>query len=784
MHAIALIAVYAGSSAVALFLVSRFLVRTSLLWAVALALLPLLVAGKAIVTGGYFGPLNLAYAASPLSAKGVPALHRDYGNGLLTDVAFQMVPWRAAVRSDVRAGFAPLWNPFILCGDVLAGAGQPAPFHPSTLIGLLLPLAQARTLEAALALLLGALCAFVFLRDIDLAPLYAFFGASVWMLSFHFLFWTGWPQAQSFAPLPLMMAGARRIARGEKGGFTAASAALFLALVGGHPESAFHSAAVAAIWFLFELRSSRARGRAIATAFGAGIFAFALAAPAVLPILEALPQSVEAKSRAASSGKTSNGLLGAVRSAGGAVSPDAYGGWLASSSASAPSFDSATAASIGGIALALAGFALLSWRREKWPLALLALLTLAVAVGFPGVADVVNRLPVFRLALNNRLASAAAFLLVALSAIGLEALAAATWRRAILVPAGAAAVAVIAVWRHAALVSRHVGTERFDRSAIFAVGGILVVFAAWAAAGERPAVFSMAALAIFLVARVATMPRLSPTFSASDFYPPVPELDRLPRNGEPWRIAGLGDAFLPNQSALYGIEDVRGYEGVNNARLVETFPLWSTPQKLWFDRIDDPSRPFLRFLNARFLATDPAAPPPSGWTPFARGGSLSIYENPAALPRAFAPPKIRFTRDGPASIAEMKDCDDFARVAWIEDPGEPAREIENGRATVDVREDGPDLVLDVDAAAPAWIVASETNWKGWQARENNTRFPVRFANHAFVGFRVPAGRHRVRLEYRPRSFTVGLGFAAFAVLLAVLARVVRRRLSVLSVGAY
>jgi len=85
-----------------------------------------------------------------------------------------------------------------------------------------------------------------------------------------------------------------------------------------------------------------------------------------------------------------------------------------------------------------------------------------------------------------------------------------------------------------------------------------------------------------------------------------------------------------------------------------------------------------------------------------------------------------------------------------------------------VREDGPDLVLGVDAAAPAWIVASETNWKGWRAREGNTRFPIRFANHAFVGFRVPAGRHRIRLEYRPTSFRIGLALAAAAVLAAAL----------------
>jgi len=763
------IVVYAGTCAAALGLASRFLRRISLPWGAAIALLPLLVTGKAMLTGGYFGPLNLAYAASPLSSKGGADLHRDYGNGLLTDVAFQMVPWQAAVRSDWRAGRAPLWNPSILCGDVLAGAAQPGPFHPSSVIGLLLPLATARTFAAAFGLFLGALCGFVFLRDLGLAPVFAFFGGAAWMLSFHFLFWTGWPQAQSFAPLPLMMAGMRRLARREPRGFGAAACALWLSLVGGHPESAFHVAFVAGLWFLWELTRAEKPGRAIAGAVGAGLLAFALAAPAVLPVLEALPQTAEARQRfSAAPGRTSNGAVESAKSAVGAIFPDFYGRWLSSSNPAAPSFDSATIASVGGIALALAAMGLFSGRREKWPLAILAALTLAIAAGVPGIADLVNRLPVFRLALNNRLASATAFLLAALAAIGLEELARTTLRRALLLPIVAAAAGAVALWRRPALAAHGVDPGPLVRSAAFFCGGIVLLFLGWLAARRRPAVLAPAALALFLLVRSAETPRPSPTFRAADFHPPIPELERLPRGDAPWRIAGLGDALRPNQSSLYGLEDVRGYEGINNVRLGETFPLWSTPQRLWFNRIDDPARPFLRFLNVRYVASDPSAVAPSGWREVERGPSLSIFESPGVLPRAFAPRRVRFVGDPSRTIAEMEHETDFSGVAWIEAPGERPREVENGAASVVVREDGPDLVLGVDAAAPAWIVASETNWKGWRAREGNTRFPIRFANHAFVGFRVPAGRHRIRLEYRPTSFRIGLALAAAAVLAAAL----------------
>ena len=757
------IVVYAGTCAAALGLASRFLRRISLPWAAAIALLPLLVTGKAVVTGGYFGPLNLAYAASPLASRGGPALHRDYGNGMLTDVAFQMVPWQAAVRNDLRAGRAPLWNPFILCGDVLAGAGQPAPFHPSSIIGLLLPLASARTFAASFAFFLGALCAFLFLSDVGLDPAFSFLGAAAWMLSLHFLFWTGWPQAQSFATLPLMMAGARRLARAERGGVAAAASALFLALVGGHPESAFHAAAVSGLYFLWELRSAERRGRTVAAAVGTGLLAFALAAPAVLPVLEALPQSAEGQERfAAAPHRTSNGALEAARSAAGAIFPDWYGRWLSSSSPSAPSFESATAASVGGIALVLAALALGSPRREKWPLAILAAATFTVAVGAPGLADLVGRLPVFRLALNNRLASATAFLLAALAAIGLEELARGTLRRALILPLAAAAAAALAAWRRPVLAARGVDPGPLVRSAAFFCGGLVLLFL-WRIASRRTERFAWGAVAVFLAVRCAETPRPSPTFAAADFYPPVPELARIPR-GEPERIVGVGNALQPNQSALWGLEDVRGYEGVNNARFLETYPLWSTPQRLWFNRVDDPSRPFLRFLNVRYAAAEPSAAPPPGWNVVERGPSLAIFANPAVLPRAFAPRRVRFVSDPSRTVAEMEHETDFSGVAWIEAPDEAPREIENGRAEVRVREDGPGLLLDVDAAAPAWIVASETNWKGWRARENNTRFPVGFADHAFVGFRVPAGRHRVRLEYRPRSFAIGLALAGLAVL--------------------
>jgi uncharacterized membrane protein YfhO len=48
-------------------------------------------------------------------------------------------------------------------------------------------------------------------------------------------------------------------------------------------------------------------------------------------------------------------------------------------------------------------------------------------------------------------------------------------------------------------------------------------------------------------------------------------------------------------------------------------------------------------------------------------------------------------------------------------------------------------------------------------------------NHAFVGFWLPAGRHDVRLSYRPASFRYGIALAGAAIAAIVAAALVRRR---------
>lgn len=80
----------------------------------------------------------------------------------------------------------------------------------------------------------------------------------------------------------------------------------------------------------------------------------------------------------------------------------------------------------------------------------------------------------------------------------------------------------------------------------------------------------------------------------------------------------------------------------------------------------------------------------------------------------------------------------------------------------------------VEAAQPAWVVIAQTSYPSWRAYVDGTNTVLWRANHAFQALEVPAGRHRVSLVYRDRTFLWGSGISA-ASLIACLVIGVRSR---------
>jgi hypothetical protein len=735
--------------------------------AIALLLLPLLGTGRALATGGVYAPLDLAFLAPPLAPLAGAAGVSHVANPGLSDVSAQFLPWKAAVRFAIAHREWPLWNPFELCGSPLAAAVQSAPYHPVSVLGYLLPLAQAVTFEASMFALLAALSMFLFLRELVESELAALFGAAAWMLSTHLVLFAGTAHGSATSILPLVLLGARRIARHPgRGSTTLLTFALVLLILAGHPESVLHVVALAVAYFAFELAAARGGWPSISAGFAAGIAALLLTAVFLLPLFEALPQTGEYRYRrthdivrGAGGRALAHRLLvnfapfidGGVRGEAAVHDQTTQHGWLGIAYA-------------GALCFPLALFALIGGRgRERWFFGAALLFGLLAGTGARGAMELLAHLPGFSIAVNDRMISFATASLAVLAAIGIDT--ARREKRALLAGLCAACAAFVAL--AAAQAGSGLSPDFVRLSAarellpLLFGAAVLLVFRA-------PRAVAIALFALLLIERTAERAELYPTYPARAFFPVWPGLTSLPRDGEVFRVAATGNLLTPNEATLYELEDVRGYQAMTFGPLAETFPAWSVPQPVWSNRVDDLSAPFVSLMNVRFALVPAGAAIPPGWRAYAGADGSTIVENLHALPRAFVPAKVYGAKK---TLGAVSACRDFKREAWL-DANVPAAGIPNGAGVITTRRDGTRLRLHASMAADAWVVISEPAWRGWQALEGGHHRKLVRADHAFLALRLTRGEHDLLLAYRPRSFILGgaISIAAAIVCAVFLAR--------------
>ena len=784
---LASLAVYSTAAGLALWAAGRWVLPLRRRSALVLAVLPLLFTGRALLTGRVFAPLDILFNGDPYAP-----LRSDYGippqtrTPLLSDVVSSMIPWHQAVRELVADGRLPLWNRFVLAGEPLLAVQQHAALHPGTWFSLLLPAPQAWTFLMTLRLLIALLAAYLFLSDAGCDDAPAVLGAAAWGFSDFLVFWLGYPVTTSLGPFPLLLLGLGRLARdADRRAVALTTAALVLIITAGHPESVLFAVAGGGVYFLFALGAagSGRRLRPVRLSLAAGAFALGLTAVQLLPLVEALPQTWEHVFRHGyyANVDKSPALADSARRGLTSVLPFAYG----QSGQMQLWRDFGPPGLYAGsllFALALVGVGESGWRRGA--LLVMGLLGAALWTRLAIVTDAVAALPLFDIAILDYMVFMAVFSLAALAAFGAQRLSRGDGLRTFWLGCAltAAAIAAIFGFRRNGLVELGMQPD-FARARLFwelaplLLGALVVTLLL---SGRRPARVRLAApglLGLLLFARVAEAGSVYPTHPVSGFYPPLPALDSVPRDA-PYRFVGLGFFFVPNAGAMYGLEDVRGYESMTLRSLRQTYPLWCVDQGVWFNRVDDLTRPFLSFLNVRYALVSRGHAVPPGWRRIATGATADLLENPAALPRAFAPELVLEEPDLERRIEILAGISDFSQRGVLRSPSATRSDwVPNGAARVAVREYRPQsMVVDIAAEAETVVGTSIPEWKGWQARLDGDPIDLLSYNHAFLGFRIPPGTHRLTLRYFPVGFAAG-ALVSLATLLALAAAGLGMRIS-------
>src|SRR4051812_18962506 len=215
------------------------------------------------------------------------------------DGIIQNIPFRVAVASMIRDGYAPLWNPYLFCGMPLFAAAQAGVLFPLNWFYLLFPAAAATNLMMLSTYMVAALGAYLYARRTGASITGAAVTSLVWQCAGFMVNQIGHTNiAQTAALLPWLfwaLDGYGTNGDGRRGLLLAAIVGL--QCFAGHQQTFTYTLILAVVYAVVMWRASRAAEprtfylRALLFL----VAGLALAAVQIVPTLELLRESLRAE---------------------------------------------------------------------------------------------------------------------------------------------------------------------------------------------------------------------------------------------------------------------------------------------------------------------------------------------------------------------------------------------------------------------------------------------------------------------------------------------------------
>jgi hypothetical protein len=454
-----------------------------------------------------------------------------------------------------------------------------------------------------------------------------------------------------------------------------------------------------------------------------------------------------------------------------------------------PPFFYPTVAGYSGAAAALlAGVA--AWRRRGRPetaaLVAMAAVALCAQFGVPPVDWIVRGLPPWNAGNASRTFHVIALAVALGAGAGVAELARRPLRGRIAAAIGVGAAAVVGVWLAGLMAAgelpapRSVEVRAAVRCALALAAGAACL---WLLGRTRP-LAAVAVVAAVVALDAAYLRGFNVVLPAREAYPPATPalraLDTATGPEEPVRVAGLWRggappfALPPNTGMLQRLEAVQGYDFPPSTRWAEFSrdvlgQVGTTPELTWnvAPRTSGAALTGLRLLGVRYYVTAPgAAAPAAGLARFHAGADATVWEDRAALPRAFVVGRERrlgrsaalgaFARGEIDPRREVVVAPDAPRVP----PGGPSRAV-----AARARRVAPDrLRIDVPAGARGWLVVGQGHWAFWRARVDGRDAPLVPADHALMAVPLAAGARQVEVFLDRRVAYAGFGLSALGLL--------------------
>jgi len=617
-------------------------------------------------------------------------------NPLTNDTVKLFLPWMQVAREELLHFRAPLWNRYAFSGYPLLGNGESAPFSPIFLATLFVTLPKQIVAMAGLKIFISLLFAFLFMKRFGASDPAACFAACAYSFSVGATVNLYYSSGTVMSMLPAALFAlfyASDVA--SRRGVVLVALVIASLMAGGHPESVVHIAMGAAMLLAVELVLADDRRdwlRRFRFPLLGAIAGVALSAPAWVPSAMQVPLSARyAALRAAP--HLEQFPLTALWAM---VSPNGFGNPLRHNWNWISNYFTIASSYIGLLPLVLAIAVLVSRRataRERVWVGVAALIYL-MAMNWSVVGHAIRLIPLLDVTAHDKFRFVACFIAAAAGALWLDRKR--EWWVVVPVAALVAGLAVY-VWRAKPAVVRPI-----DLAGVLTVAAFLFL----------PRRFAFVLVTIELLVLNAGFNAL---VDGRYYRPRLPIIEALRRHApaEPFRVVGHDWVFLPNAAAPYGLEDIRGSDPMAFRWYVEALRPVSL-ENAEFDvlRVGDVDHELIDFLNVRFLLAEPGAVFGPKWQLIYSGADGTLFENRQA--------RGRFVIAGGSVFA---------------------------------RQDSPSsFTLTVETAVPGLVESSQPMAAGWTVRIDGKSVPIETIRGGFIGFRVGAGKHRVRVTYRSISF--------------------------------
>lgn len=156
-------------------------------------------------------------------------------------------------------------------------------------------------------------------------------------------------------------------------------------------------------------------------------------------------------------------------------------------------------------------------------------------------------------------------------------------------------------------------------------------------------------------------------------------------------------------------------------------------------------------------------------------GTTKIYENPAALPRAFLVSNCQVIVDPRALLDRMHRTDFNAADVLLLEAAPAASDCATGGAPASgdveaVANSASEVAFRVQAQDATYLLLSDTYYPGWYVEVDGRESELLRADYTVRAVFVPRGNHMVRFYYDPLSFKIAalLSSATFALMFGAL----------------